>query len=244
MCTTQAKYGDGVNLSSFFGSSSALVHRKTNFLRLISSATITSICGCISGSPPAMDTIGAPHSSIAPIACSTGIRCLSIVVRLLDLAAAGALQVAGEQRLELDEQRELLVARAASGASGSSRRAGSDAVAWLMPRTSLGRPNRMILVVVTRSVDLDGAEPAERGDDLVHHGRGAEAPAVRPIVATPRSQPSWMSPARRPGAPGAGPLARSPPAGPSWRSSPTRPRAPGRHRRRQPARRACRLVVA
>src|SRR5205823_6856082 len=37
MCTTQAKYGDGLNLSSFFGSSSALVHRKTNFLRLISS---------------------------------------------------------------------------------------------------------------------------------------------------------------------------------------------------------------
>ena len=37
---------------------------------------MTSICGCINGSPPAIDTIGAPHSSIAPIACSTGIRCL------------------------------------------------------------------------------------------------------------------------------------------------------------------------
>ena len=79
MCTTQAKYGDGLNLSSFFGSSSALVHRKTNFLRLISSETITSIWGCISGSPPAMDTIGAPLSSTAPIACSTGIRCLRMV---------------------------------------------------------------------------------------------------------------------------------------------------------------------
>jgi ribosome maturation protein Sdo1 len=31
-------------------------------------------------------------------------------VRQLDLAAAGALQVAGEQRRELDEQRELLIA--------------------------------------------------------------------------------------------------------------------------------------
>ncbi len=31
-------------------------------------------------------------------------------VRLLDLAAAGALQVAGEQRLELDQERELLIA--------------------------------------------------------------------------------------------------------------------------------------
>ena len=68
-----------MNLSSFFGSSSAFVHRKTNFFRLISSATITSICGCISGSPPAMDTIGAPHSSIAASACSTGIRCLRMV---------------------------------------------------------------------------------------------------------------------------------------------------------------------
>ncbi len=53
------------------------MHRKTNFLRLISSATITSIWGCMSGSPPAMDTIGAPHSSIAAMACSTGMRCLS-----------------------------------------------------------------------------------------------------------------------------------------------------------------------
>ena len=40
---------------------------------------MTSICGCISGSPPAMDTIGAPHSSIAASACSTGIRCRSTV---------------------------------------------------------------------------------------------------------------------------------------------------------------------
>jgi hypothetical protein len=31
-------------------------------------------------------------------------------VRVLDLPAARALQVAGEQRLELDEQRELVIA--------------------------------------------------------------------------------------------------------------------------------------
>ena len=66
-----------MNLSIFFGISSALVHRKTYFLRLISSLASTSICGCMSGSPPAMDTIGAPHSSIAASACATGIRCLS-----------------------------------------------------------------------------------------------------------------------------------------------------------------------
>ncbi len=79
MCTAQAKYRDGVNLSMCLGISSAFVHRNTYFLRLISSATISWICGCMSGSPPAMDTIGAPHSSIAPIACATGIRCFSSV---------------------------------------------------------------------------------------------------------------------------------------------------------------------
>src|SRR5215469_14488377 len=57
--------------------SSAFVHRKTYFFRLISSAASTSICGCMSGSPPAIETIGAPHSSIAASACSTGIRCFS-----------------------------------------------------------------------------------------------------------------------------------------------------------------------
>ena len=32
----------------------------------------------MSGSPPAIDTIGAPHSSMAASACSTGIRCFSM----------------------------------------------------------------------------------------------------------------------------------------------------------------------
>ncbi len=77
MCTTKAKYGDGLNLSSFLGSSSAFVHRNTNFFLAMSWRTISSICGCISGSPPAIDTIGAPHSSIAAMACSTGMRCFS-----------------------------------------------------------------------------------------------------------------------------------------------------------------------
>src|SRR6059058_2179670 len=109
MCTTQAKYGDGLNLSSFFGSSSALVHRKMNFLRLISSETITSIWGCISGSPPAMDHRGAALLDSADRLLDRH-PLLEDGVRLLDLAAAGALQVAGELRLELDEQRKLLIA--------------------------------------------------------------------------------------------------------------------------------------
>src|SRR5664279_1418169 len=35
------------------------------FLRATSPSTISAICGCISGSPPGMDTMGAPHSSTA-----------------------------------------------------------------------------------------------------------------------------------------------------------------------------------
>jgi len=40
---------------------------------LTSSAAIVSISGWISGSPPAIETIGAPLSSIAAIAWATGI---------------------------------------------------------------------------------------------------------------------------------------------------------------------------
>src|SRR6266545_2394182 len=76
MCTAQAKYGEGLNLSSFFFMSSAFVHRYTKRLRLMSSAAMRWISGWISGSPPAIDTIGAPDSSIAATACSTGMRCL------------------------------------------------------------------------------------------------------------------------------------------------------------------------
>src|SRR6266567_2013599 len=77
MCTIQAKFFDGVNLCRCLGSRTALVHSTTNLRRLTSSLTISWICGCISGSPPARDTIGAPHSSTAATACSTGIRRLS-----------------------------------------------------------------------------------------------------------------------------------------------------------------------
>jgi hypothetical protein len=59
------------------GSSTALVHRNTILLRASNCRTISSISLCISGSPPAIETIGAPHSSTAAIACSTGIRFFS-----------------------------------------------------------------------------------------------------------------------------------------------------------------------
>ncbi len=77
MWTIHAKFRCGANLCMCFGSSSAFVHRKTILLRSSSCRTISSSCGCISGSPPAIETIGAPASSMAPTACSTGIRCLS-----------------------------------------------------------------------------------------------------------------------------------------------------------------------
>ncbi len=50
------------------------MQRKTNRLRATSSRTSTSISGWTSGSPPAIETIGAPDSSIAVSARSTGMR--------------------------------------------------------------------------------------------------------------------------------------------------------------------------
>ncbi len=66
-----------MNSSIFLRSSTALVHRKTYFFFATNCRTISPIWGCISGSPPAMETMGAPDSVTAPTACATGIRCLS-----------------------------------------------------------------------------------------------------------------------------------------------------------------------
>jgi hypothetical protein len=62
----------------------------------------------MSGSPPAIDTIGAPAFLDRGDGLVHRHALLQHVVRLLDLATARALQVAGEQRLKLNEQRELL----------------------------------------------------------------------------------------------------------------------------------------
>src|SRR5580704_4935303 len=43
------------------------------FLRATRPSTILSICGCINGSPPGIETIGVPHSSTALKHCS-GVR--------------------------------------------------------------------------------------------------------------------------------------------------------------------------
>ena len=60
-------------------------------------------------------------------------------------------------------------------------------------RTSLGRPNRMVSVVVARSLSRNGAERRSVSMISSTSAAGAEAPAVRPIVDAPASQPSSMS---------------------------------------------------
>ena len=66
--------------SSLRCSSTPFVHRYTKRLRFTSSATIRPMSGCSSGSPPAIETIGAPDSSIAATASSTLTRLRRISV--------------------------------------------------------------------------------------------------------------------------------------------------------------------
>ena len=244
MCTIHAKLRCGVNRCRCLGSSTALVHRKTILPRSSSCRTISSISLCISGSPPAMDTIGAPHSSIAATACSTGIRCLSRRGGLRDLAAARALEVAGEQRLQLDQQRELLdplellLGQVRSQAQGLAHRHGHG------QPTSLGRAKTMSSVVVTRLGDTDRSEPGQAGDDLVDEvpgGRRARGEADPPDAG----EPGKVDPRDVVDQMGAGPARRRPRRGvASWTSSSSRARARGRTAAAT-ARTACwRLVVA
>jgi hypothetical protein len=90
-----------VNKSIFFSISSALVQSVTYFLRAIRPLTIWSISLCSSGSPPGIETIGAPHSSAALI---------QNFIRIINLAATGAGEVAAEQRLEHEHERVVFVA--------------------------------------------------------------------------------------------------------------------------------------
>jgi hypothetical protein len=62
----------------------------------------------MSGSPPGMETMGAPHSSTASKHCCGRQALLQNVGGILDLAAAGAGQIAAEQRLEHQYERILL----------------------------------------------------------------------------------------------------------------------------------------
>ena len=54
-----------------WGTRSALVHRYTKRFWAVSLFTISGRSGCSRGSPPGMDTMGAPHSSAAAAHSST-----------------------------------------------------------------------------------------------------------------------------------------------------------------------------
>jgi hypothetical protein len=69
---------------------------------------MSSICGCIIGSPPAIDTIGRPGFLDGSDRALNRHPLPEQIMRLLDLAATVALEVAGEQRFQLDDQRKLL----------------------------------------------------------------------------------------------------------------------------------------
>ena len=88
-----------------------------------------SISGWSSGSPPAIETIGAPHSSIAA-SLSRPASAAEDLGGVLDLAAAGAGEVAREQRLQLDDQRELVATGPLLLQQVLPDREGSGAVGW------------------------------------------------------------------------------------------------------------------
>jgi len=60
------------------------------------------------GSPPAMETAGAPHSFDRVHALLHRHALVQDLIGIIDLAAAGAGQVAAEQRLQHQHQRVLL----------------------------------------------------------------------------------------------------------------------------------------
>ena len=67
-----------------------------------------SMSGWSSGSPPAIDTMGVPLSATA---CNDVLHRQALAEhlgRVLDLPAPGAGQVAGEERLDLDDERVVL----------------------------------------------------------------------------------------------------------------------------------------
>src|SRR5205085_4877223 len=104
------------------------------------------------------------------------------VVRLLDLAATVAFEVAGEQRLEFDDQREFL---AATQLLRKQVRADPDTLTkWdsHQPATPLGRVNVRSSCAVTRSSTSTG--PSARSVSTTSSTRcgGVDAPAVIPTV--------------------------------------------------------------
>src|SRR5689334_9585692 len=110
------------------------------------------------------------------------------VVRLLDLAAAVALEIAGEQRFELDDERELL---AAADLVREQVPADSHFLAhWYghQPVTPLGRLNFWSSRAITRSSTSTGPSARSTPTNSSTRCGGAEAPAVIPMVSACSSQ--------------------------------------------------------
>ena len=167
------------------------------------------------------------------------------VVRLLDLAAAVALEVAGEQRLQLDDQRELVPPPdlLLEQVPADTERLGEGG----LPSAGdlLGRVNR---IVFARDDAFGRPRPGRAhaaADDTVDQMRRRRRPGgdadARCAPAATRARSRWR---RRPGGPASRRAGRPRPAAASWRSWPNRRRSRARPRRRSRGRRRCRLVVA
>ena len=119
MWTTHEKYGDGVkSVDACAAAARAFVHRYTKILRSTSASTMRVDVGVqqrLAAGDRAPSARRTPPSP--PSTSSTLTGAAQDVGRVLDLAAARAGQVAGEQRLELDDQRELARGRRASARS-------------------------------------------------------------------------------------------------------------------------------
>ena len=234
MCTIQAKLRCGVNLCRCLGSSTRVGAQEDDTSCARAAArTISSICGCISGSPPAIETIGAPHLLDRADRLLDRHALLEQRRGLLDLAAARALEVAGEQRLELDEQRELV-----APAQLLLEQVGPE----LRRLWRSGMPIRSAHLLGQGESDVSSADAAVPATVRAEPGAarrrrsstrrgGAEAPAVTPIRGRRRASRRSSSDGSSTGTPGVPRRARPPRrAAASWRSWPSRRRAPGRRR--------------
>ena len=110
MWTTQLNRGWGVNRSSLRSSSRALVHRYTNRPRSRSALGHPVDLGMQQGLAAGDGDHGRPGLLDGGHGLLDGEPLAQDVGRVLDLAAAVAGQVAGEQRLQLDDERELVAA--------------------------------------------------------------------------------------------------------------------------------------
>src|SRR5919204_2586050 len=114
------------------------------------------------------------------------------MVGVLDLAAARAGEVALVERLELDQQRELLppakplaqeIGRGPNALPEGNRHLGSSS-----HFSSAGTPNRTFSLMPSLSLTSSGPNPSNATTSSWTIRSGAEAPAVTPTVRAPSSQ--------------------------------------------------------